>query len=79
MLSDSIPVFLNGNPRRVAPGSTLADLLAHDDPDLGRALELGRAKATDGRGIAIAPGTRLTAGSILRVAHSARANDAPDA
>jgi hypothetical protein len=73
MISDPIPVFLNGRPCRVVPGSTLGQLLAQDDPDLARALALGTANATDGRGIAVDEGTPLVAGAIFRVVRSARA------
>lgn len=74
-----IPVFLNGRQVLVAPGSTLAELVAQEDPELGRALAAGQALATDGRGIAVAGSAVLPAGSILRVAASARATGPADA
>lgn len=72
MISDLIPVFLNGRSRRVVPGATLGQLLAQDDPALARALELGAAKATDGRGIPADADVLLVPGAIFRVVRSAR-------
>jgi hypothetical protein len=79
MISDLIPVFLNGHTCRVPPGATLGQLLAQDDPALARALELGTAKATDGRGIAAAADVILVPGAVFRVVHSARPDGAADA
>jgi hypothetical protein len=79
MISELIPVFLNGHSCRVAPGATLGQLLAQDDPALARALELGAAKATDGRGIAADADVVLVPGAIFRVVRSARPDGAADA
>jgi hypothetical protein len=79
MISELIPVFLNGQRRSVPRGSTLAQFLAQDDPALARALELGAAKATDGRGIPADPAATLVPGAILRVQRSARDGGAADA
>jgi hypothetical protein len=79
MISELIPVFLNGHTCRVTPGATLGQLLAQDDPALARALALGTAKATDGRGIAAAADLILVPGAIFRVVHSARPEGAADA
>ena len=72
MLSESIPVFLNGHPARVPPGSTLVQLVAQEDPQLGTALAAGLATATDARGLAVDPDAPLQAGAIFRVLRSAR-------
>jgi hypothetical protein len=79
MISQLIPVFLNGRSCRVAPGATLGQLLAQDDPALARALECGTAKATDGRGIPAAAGVLLVPGALFRVVRSARPDGAADA
>lgn len=79
MISEFIPVFLNGRSCRVPAGFTLGRLLAQDDPELARALELGAARATDGRGIAADPAAVLVAGAIFRVVRSARGDGAADA
>ena len=73
----TIPVFLNGRPARVSAGTTLAGLLAQEDPGLGRALDGGTAKATDGRGIPATADALLSAGAIFRVFRSARAVSEP--
>ena len=72
-----IPVFLNGRSATVAPGSTLGALVAQVDPELARAFEAGRAKATDARGIPAAADAVLAAGAIYRVFPSARAESDP--
>jgi hypothetical protein len=72
MLSDTIPVFLNGRPVAMPPGSTLEQLVVHADPDLAAELLAGRAVATDARGIAVSAGETLLAGAIFRVTRSAR-------
>ena len=79
MISDSIPVFLNGRPCRVPPGSTLAQLLVGANPELAHELEHGAAQATDARGLPVDPAAPLTAGAIVRVQRSARTGDAADA
>jgi hypothetical protein len=72
MLSDSIPVFLNGRPVRASPGATLCQLVTQEDPELGAALAAGLAAATDARGLPAGKDTLLTAGAIFRVFRSAR-------
>jgi hypothetical protein len=78
MIPDSIPVFLNGKSVPMAPGATVADLVAAAEPDLSEALASGAARATDGRGVESAATTPLSAGAIFRVFRSAR-GVAPDA
>ncbi|HET8634406.1 MAG TPA: hypothetical protein VFL88_09710, partial [Gemmatimonadales bacterium] len=53
------------------PGATVRDAVEALDPDLAADLG-GRAHATDGRGIVLAPAGTLSAGSIVRVLRSAR-------
>ncbi len=77
MLSDSIPVFLNGRPARVPPGFTLSQLVTQEDPELGLALQAGLAAATDALGLPVDPGQQLSAGAIFRVFRSARSAVAP--
>ena len=76
-----IPVFLNGRPARVTSGSTLAHLVAQEDPELAKALAAGLARATDARGVAVPGDVLLSAGAIFRVFASARtaAADSADA
>jgi len=78
MLSDSIPVFLNGRPARVPSGSTLRQLVAQEEPELGAALEAGLAAAVDARGLPVDKDLVLQAGAIFRVFRSARAAALPD-
>lgn len=79
MISGLIPVFLNGQPCHVAPGSTLVQLLARQDPALAEALERGTALATDARGIAADPSAVMPPGAIFRVVRTARTDSVPDA
>ncbi len=71
-----IPVFLNGRPARVAPGSTLGALVAQEDPPLAKAFQGGHAIASDARGVAVSADLVLSAGAIVRVVVSARADTA---
>jgi hypothetical protein len=77
MLSDSIPVFLNGRPARVPSGFTLSQLVAQEDPELGVSLQAGLAAATDARGLPVDPDQVLSAGAIFRVFRSARSAAPP--
>ncbi len=79
MISDTIPVFLNGQPFQVPQGATLHDLLVLKDAALAPALAAGQARATDGRGIAIDGAAVLSAGSIVRVFRSARSGTVEEA
>ena len=72
MLSNSVPVFLNGRPARALPGATLCQLVLQEDPDLGAAFAAGLATATDARGLPAGKDTPLSAGAIFRVFRSAR-------
>lgn len=74
-----IPVFLNGAPLRVAPGTTLGGVLADHDPDLLAALLDGAGQATDGRGLPVDPDAPVHAGAIYRVFRSSRRPESGDA
>ena len=67
-----IPVFLNGRPVSVPPGTTLQALVDREAPELGAALGAGEARATDARGIAVSGEVVLWAGAIFRVFQPAR-------
>lgn len=67
----SMRIFINEKPFDLAPGATVRDAVEALDPALASELG-GRAQATDGRGIALAPTDELAAGSIVRVMRSAR-------
>ena len=77
MTSAFIPVFLNGRPALVAPGTTLGQLVAQEDPELFKALKAGMVRIADGRGVASDRDTVLTAGAIFRVFQSARSGGGP--
>ena len=79
MISDLVPVFLNGRSCRVPSGCTLAELVAQDDPELARELARGAALATDARGLPADPAAVLVAGAIYRVSRSARSAGPADA
>jgi hypothetical protein len=74
----SMRIFINEKPFDLPPGATVRDAVEALDPDLASELG-GRAQATDGRGIALAPADALSAGSIIRVLRSARQADDADA
>jgi hypothetical protein len=78
MLSDSIPVFLNGRPARVPLGFTLSQLVRQEDPELGASLVAGLAAATDARGLPVDRETVLVAGAVFRVFRSSRAASPAD-
>lgn len=73
----TIPVFLNGRPARVAPGTTLAALVAQEAPGLAAAFAAGDARATDARDLPVSPDLVLSAGAIFRVLKSSRAQGGP--
>jgi hypothetical protein len=71
-------VYVNERPVDVEGGATVRAAVAAADAALAAALADGRAYATDGRGIRIAPDAALAAGAIVRVVVSARRPDADD-
>ncbi len=68
----SIRLFVNEKPVDVATPATVADAVTAFDPALGAGLAAGTARATDARGIDIAPTEPVGPGSILRVLASSR-------
>jgi hypothetical protein len=68
----TIPVFVNDRAVWVEPGTSISAAVTASDPELGRVLLDGRAKLTDGRGIALDPAATVYSGAILRVVVSAR-------
>ena len=78
-MTSSIPIFVNGRSLRVAPGMTLAQVLAEYEPELFASLLGGRLLATDGRAVAVDFDVSVTAGSIFRVRASARLGGDADA
>jgi len=78
-VSELIPVFVNDRAVRMAADCVLADAIAACDPELARAVREGSALVTDGRGIALDPGSMVYSGAILRVVVSARRREDSDA
>ena len=78
-MSELIPVFVNDRAVRMAADCVLADAIAACDPELARAVREGSALVTDGRGIALDPGSMVYSGAILRVVVSARRREDSDA
>lgn len=74
----TVPVFLNERTVNVPAGTTLAELVAREDPTLADALSTGTASATDARALPIPATTVVTAGAIYRVARSARTTAGSD-
>ena len=72
LVSNSIPVFVDGHCVRPAPGQTASGAVALHHPGLAAQVAAGTAYITDGRGIRLAPDTPLHAGAILRVIVTAR-------
>lgn len=62
-----IRLFVNEQPVDVAEPATVADAVTAFDAALGAALLAGAARATDARGIDIAPTEPVGPGSIIRV------------
>ena len=72
LVSDTIPVFVDGHCVRPAAGATAAAAVALHDGALAEQVAAGAAYVTDGRGIRLASDTPLQAGAILRVIVTAR-------
>jgi hypothetical protein len=66
-MTESISVFVNGAVLSLPAGTDVATAVRALDPALERQVADGSAYVTDGRGIEISSGTRLTGGAILRV------------
>jgi hypothetical protein len=67
-----IRCFVNDRPVDLPAGATATDAVRAFDPALVARVAAGEAFLTDGRGIALEPGTVLAAGAIIRAAVSAR-------
>jgi len=65
-------LFVNEKPVDVTEPATVADAVSAFDAALGAALLAGSARATDARGIDIAPTDAVGPGSIIRVLTSSR-------
>ncbi len=68
----TVPVFVNDLQVAVDPGASVRDALALVDRRWIEALDGGRARLTDGRGIPVDPDAPATAGAIIRVAMGAQ-------
>lgn len=68
-------LFVNEKPVDLADPATVADAVTAFDAALGAALLAGTARATDARGIDIAPNEPVGPGSIVRILGPSR----PDA
>jgi hypothetical protein len=83
-MTEPIRVFVNERPVSVPAGADARAAVAAHDPELAARLDAD-VRLTDARGIAVDPATPLHAGSILRVAATARrdadddAHEEPDA
>jgi hypothetical protein len=71
-MTDPIRVYVNEQPVDVPAGAPAEAAIRALDPALADAVVAGAARLSDGRGIAVAPGTPLAAGAILRARQSAR-------
>lgn len=72
----TVPVFLNDRCLTVEAGLSVGVVLGQADPAWADAIASGRVVISDGRGIALAPSTIVTAGMIVRALVSARRPEA---
>ena len=71
----TVPVYVNDRRVAVDPGATARDAVVAADPAWERALGVGRAYLTDGRGLRIEPGGPVHAGAIIRVVLSGKTGE----
>ena len=71
-------IFVNATPLDVPDGSDVGHAVAVHDAALAEQVAAGTAYVTDARGIEVAAGSRLEAGSILRVVVRARRGGGSD-
>ena len=71
-MSGTIRVFVNASAVDLPAGADVVEAVRAFDAGLEASLAGGLAYVTDGRGIEIDPGSRLTSGAILRVIVRAR-------
>jgi hypothetical protein len=74
-----ISVFVNASLINLPQGADVAAAVRMFDPMLESQVADGSAYVTDGRGIEISPGARLTGGAILRVVVRSRRGGNVDA
>ena len=71
-MTEPIRIFVDERPLTAAPGGSVLEAVAGDDPELAAALREGRAYVTDGVGRPIEPTVTVFPGAIYRVVRSAR-------
>ena len=72
-MNSGIRVFVNADAVDLPAGADVGEALRAADPVLAEKVASGMAFVTDGRGIEIDTGARLSGGAILRVVVRARA------
>jgi hypothetical protein len=79
-MPDTIRVYLNQRGVDLPAGTSAAEAIRLAEPQLSEALESGKAKVTDGRGLDLPLDRPLTNGAILRIIVSSRRglSDPPD-
>ena len=71
-MPDTIRVYLNQRAVDLPAGTSVAEAIRLAEPQLKDALQSGKAKVTDGRGLDLPLDQTLTSGAILRVIVSSR-------
>ncbi len=71
-MTELMPVFIDNQVLRFAPGATVADAVSALGADAAEQFAAGSAHVTDGRGIRLASDAPIHAGAILRLVGSAR-------
>ena len=71
-MPDTIRVYLNQRAVDLPAGTSVAEAIRRAEPQLSEAMELGKAKITDGRGLDLELDQTLTNGAILRIIVSSR-------
>ena len=74
-MTDSIRVFVNAAALDLPVGANVGQAVRAFDPALEQQIARGAAYVTDGRGIEVAPESRLASGAILRVVVRARRSE----
>jgi hypothetical protein len=79
-MPDTIRVYLNQRGIDLPAGTSVTEAIRLAEPQLSEALESGRAKVTDGRGLDLPLDQALSNGAILRVIVSSRRStgESPD-
>jgi hypothetical protein len=71
-MPDTIRVYLNQRVVDLPAGTLVADAIRIAEPELSQALDSGKARVTDGRGLDLPLDQPLANGAILRVVISSR-------